>query len=237
MIFPLTVYSKELTACYKAYFFIFPVARSCITYKITGGILEVKSFIETVGVGKLAHRVKDEGGARIKLGSLHPEHFFFHQEEGRFKRTMLYYFDEKNNSIKVNVTKYRGLTEKVEKTVKKTYSYDGYKDPFTASIYLYTEVGKRKRGYLKVFYDGKKYKIPYFLVGSEFIEGREVWLVEVEPDMETRGLLKPKGKWYLWIDKERRIPLKMELEFTLGSTLVKLEEIKGEKDIISELAE
>ncbi len=211
------------------------MARSCISYKIKGSLLEIKSFIETVGVGKLAHKVNNKGGAKIKLGSLHPEHFFFHQEEGRFKRSMVYYFNEEDNSIKIKVTKYKGLTDEVEKVVDEIHSYDGYKDPFTASIDLYTEVGSRKKGYLKIFYDGRKYKIPYFVVGEEMIDGREVWLVEVEPDIKTEGLMKPKGKWYLWIDKRRRLPIKMELEFTLGSTLVELESIKGKEDIISEL--
>ncbi len=211
------------------------MARSCISYKINGGILEIKSFIETVGVGKLAHKVNNKGGAKIKLGSLHPEHFFFHQEEGEFKRSMVYYFNEEDNSIRMKVTKYRGLTDEVERFVDETHSYDGYMDPFTASIDLYTEVGARKKGYLKIFYDGRKYKIPYFVVGEEMIDGREVWLVEVDPGIKTEGLMKPKGKWYLWIDKRRRLPLKMELEFTLGSTLVELESIRGREDIISEL--
>ncbi len=235
MVCSLTIHSRELTACYKAYFFIFPVARSCITYKVKGGLLEIKSFVKTVGVGRLAHKVNNRGGVVIKLASLNPEHFFFHQEEGRFKRSMVYYFNDKDNSIRIKVTKYIGLTDEIEEVVDEIHSYDGYKDPFTASIDLYTEVGTKKKGYLKVFYDGEKYKIPYFIIGEVVVAGREVWLVEVEPDIKTEGLMKPKGKWYLWIDKRRRLPLKMELGFTLGSTLVELESIRGEEDVISEL--
>ncbi len=227
--------AKELNACYKAYFFIFPMANSCITYKIEGETLKVLSEIKTIGVGSLAHKVNNKGGAIIRLGSLIPNKFFFKQEEGKFKRDMKYFFDKENNKINIHVIKYKELTDKVEKEYKKEFSYEGYDDPFTASIKLYLEAGYKKKGILYIFYDGKKYKIPYFFIGEDEIDGRKVWLIEVEPNIKTEGLLKPEGKWYLWIDKQMRIPLKMELKFVLGSTLVKLTDIKGDKNLFQSI--
>ncbi len=227
--------SKELNACYKAYFFIFPVAVSCISYKIEGNTLKVSSEIKTIGVGSLAHRVHNRGGAEIKLGSLIPKYFFFKQEEGRYKRDMNYTFDDEKNLILIHVKKYRGLTKDIEREYKKSFTYEGYDDPFTASIRLYTEAGTKKKGTLLIFYDGKKYNVPYFLVGEEEVDGREAFLIEVEPNIKTGGILRPEGKWYLWIDKETRIPLKMELEFTLGSTLVKLTDLQGDKTLFQSI--
>ena len=221
--------SKELNACYKAYFFIFPVAKSCITYRIEGNLMKISSEIKTVGVGSIAHKVHNRGGAIIKLDSLEPKHFFFKQKEGRYRRDMNYMFNINKNKIDMHVIKYKGTTENIEREYKKSLTYDGYNDPFTASIKLYLEAGSKKKGYIFLFYDGRKYKIPYFLIGEEEVEGRKTWYIEVEPNIKTGGLLKPEGKWYLWIDKEMKIPIKMELEFIIGSTLVKLTEIKGNK--------
>ncbi|MFN3471084.1 MAG: DUF3108 domain-containing protein, partial [Aquificaceae bacterium] len=59
--------------------------------------------------------------------------------------------------------------------------------------------------------------------------------VEVYPNIETKGLLKPKGLWYLWIDEETNIPVRMELKFVIGSASARIERIEGDKNLLKDI--
>jgi len=51
LLLPLSLLAKELTLCYKAYYAFFPVAQTCITYKLQGEDLVVSSYAKTINVG------------------------------------------------------------------------------------------------------------------------------------------------------------------------------------------
>jgi hypothetical protein len=50
--------------------------------------------------------------------------------------------------------------------------------------------------------------------------------------VETKGLLRPKGRWKLWIEKSNLFPVRMQLFFVLGSVRALLEEVKGDRDLL-----
>jgi hypothetical protein len=87
-----------------------------------------------------------------------------------------------------------------------------------------------------MFYDDKKYHIPYKVVGEEEIKvpagNYYARVVDVSPNVETKGLLRPKGKWKLWIEKDNLFPVRMQLFFVLGSVRALLEEVRGDKDLL-----
>ncbi len=227
-------FSQELKACYRAYLFLLPVAETCITYKQQNNHLKVESFVKTINVGRLVKRVYNRGGAEVEVPELSPRHFTYYQEEGEFKRYQEYTFG--NGKIKVLEIKYVKLSDQVEKKEEKEYSYKGFVDPYTASLILYRESAKVEKGTVKMFYDDKEYWLPYSLVGRERIDtpagSFTARRVEVYPNIETKGLLKPKGIWYLWIDEDTNLPVRMELKFVIGSASARLERIEGDKYLL-----
>ena len=52
--------------------------------------------------------------------------------------------------------------------------------------------------------------------------------VYLHPEFKTKGLLKPTGNWYLWIDEKLNIPIKMNIKFTIGSFKLILNSLKKE---------
>ena len=82
------------------------------------------------------------------------------------------------------------------------------------------------------FYDGKEQSVEFVIVGRETLErlGRR-WntlKVKVLPKVKTSGLLVPKGTWFVWIDEETRIPVRMKMSFTLGSANAWIDSIEGD---------
>jgi len=234
LLLPLSLLAKELTLCYKAYYAFFPVAQTCITYKLQGEDLVVSSYAKTINVGGLVKRVYNHGHAVISAKNLMPKEFFYHQEEGEFKRRQHYIF--KNSKIYVKETHYVELTDKVEREEERVYSFDGYPDPYTASFVLYKNSIRNGEGIIKMFYDDRKYHIPYKVVREEEIKvpagNYYARVVDVSPNVETKGLLRPKGRWKLWIEKDNLFPVRMQLFFVLGSVRAILEEVKGDKELL-----
>lgn len=232
-------FSQELKVCYRAYLFFLPVAETCITYKQENNNLKTESFVRTINVGKLVKRVYNRGGATIILPDLKPKHFVYYQEEGEFKRYQEYSFN--NHRIRVREIKYIKLSDEVEKKEEKEYEYRGFVDPYTAGLILYRDSSKVGQGMVKMFYDDKEYFLPYSVKGIEMVETPlgefKTRKIEVYPNIETKGLLKPKGLWYLWIDEETNMPVRMELKFVIGSASARVERIEGDRYLLKRLLE
>ncbi|MFN7065386.1 MAG: DUF3108 domain-containing protein [Aquificaceae bacterium] len=222
--------AQELKACYRAYLFLLPVAETCITYRQEGDKLKTESFVKTINVGKLVKRVYNKGEAIISLSDLKPIHFVYYQEEGEFKRFQEYRFSE--DRIRVTEIKYVKLTDEIEKREEKEHIYRGYVDPYTASLMLYKDTARFESGTVRMFYDDKEYILPYSVKGMERIGEFNARKVEVYPNIETKGLLRPRGTWYLWVDQETNLPIRMELKFLIGSASAKIERIEGDKNLL-----
>lgn len=221
-------YAINVSACYRVEILFFKVGESCISFQEENDIVSVKSFMRTVNIGSLAKRVEDKGEGIIKKGSLKPMLFKFYQEEGKFKRYQEYkYIDDK---IHVRETKYVGLSDKIEKDEKKVYLYNNFGDPYAVAMYLFENIDKNKSGTLRLFYDDKYYHVPFSIQKEENISIDDIrydtYKVIVKPNIQGKGLLKPKGDWILWIDKKSRLPVKMSVSFIIGSVNVLVESLK-----------
>jgi len=238
-IFPFLAFSKELTACYKAYYLFIPVAQTCITYAVEDTNVYAKSWVRTINVGKLVKRVYNNGESHMKVnGHLKPGLFKYHQEEGLFKRYQEYKFE--NGKIYVKEINYVDLTDQIEKVSENVYTYQNSPDPYMASLILFKESQSKTSGSISMFYDDKFYKIPYKLINNDEPLDTKVGtfrtrLVEVQPNIRTKGLLRPKGNWKLWIDKDSNLPLRMQLSFVIGSVTAQLEEIRGDRAVLKEI--
>lgn len=218
----------DVSACYRVEVFFFKVGESCINFQETKDLILVDSFMRTVNIGSIAKRIYDNGYSEINKNSLNPSRFYFHQEEGNFKRNQEYVFVD--NKIYVRETKFQGLTDSIEKDEKKVYQSSNYLDPYTAALYLFMNVEKNRNGYIKLFYDDRFYDIPYDVKSEEKTKVDNItydtFKVVIKPRIQGKGLLKPKGDWTLWIDKKRKVPVKMKVGFIIGSVNVYVESIK-----------
>ncbi|MDW8237047.1 MAG: DUF3108 domain-containing protein [Aquificaceae bacterium] len=234
LLFVASASASELKACYRAFLGFLPVAETCISYKLKGALLHVESVVKTVNVGKIAKRVNNKGSSSILLDGLEPKTFEYYQEEGTFKRYQRYQFE--GNKIQTLEIEYEGLSEKAESTEEKTFEYRGFVDPYTASLRLYKDLQKAERGDIKIFYDQKEYTVPYNVVLNEQVKTPagtfNTKVVEVSPAIKTKGLLKPRGNWRLWIDKRTNLPVRMDLTFAIGSVSARLETLEGNQELL-----
>ncbi|MCX7990996.1 MAG: DUF3108 domain-containing protein [Proteobacteria bacterium] len=216
--------ANAITLCYDIEIFIFKVGESCISYKDMDDEILTESFMRTVNIGSVAKRVNDKGYAIANRDGLKPKKFVFYQEEGNFKRYQSYDFEE--GKIKVRETKYKGLTDEIENDENKTYQYKGQRDPYTLALFLFKEVFKSQSGNLSLFYDDKSYLIPYQVLKDELVKIKDkkydTKQVLIKPEIKGKGLLRPKGNWYIWVDKKTQLPVKMSVGFIIGSVDVVL---------------
>lgn len=221
-------YSFNTTLCYDVEVLIFKVGESCISYKEKDDEIIIESFMRTVNIGSMAKKVDDNGYAIAKKNGLIPKKFVFNQKEGNFKRFQSYDFEE--DKIKVRETKYKDLSDIVEKEEYKIYQHNGERDPYTLALFFFKEAFVSKEGFLKLFYDDQSYQIPYQVLKDEKIKIRQKIFdtkkVLIKPIIKGKGLLKPKGNWYIWIDKSTQFPVKMSVGFIIGSVDVLLTRIE-----------
>ncbi len=230
---PLLSWASYLETCYKIFFLFLPVAESCVEYNSEGEKLIVKAWVKTVVIGSIVKRVNNKGEAHLR--KLKPEEFLLFQREGRYIRDHRYLFG--NSGVKYRIVRYKGKTRNIKEGFFK--SRETLYDPFSASVFIYIHTPNKKGGTLTLFYDEKTRKVDYRTVGEEEVEvfGKlyKTWKVLFNPEMETKGFLKPKGTWYAWIDKNTNIPVRLKVSFTIGSAYVYLISVKGDKFLLRKI--
>jgi len=230
---PILVSSATLETCYRVFFIFLPVAESCVKYSRNGEEIRIIPWARTIAVGSLVKRVNNRGESL--LIHLKPRLFVFLQREGPYIRDHRYVFGE--DGVRYSIVRYRkGKEEKEEGFYA---SGEILYDPFSASLLIYLNTPSREGGSISLFYDGKVRKVTYRTVGEEEVEvfGRtyRTWKVVFNPEMETKGLLKPRGLWYAWIDKETNIPVRLKVSFTIGSAYIYLEKVKGRSGLLRDI--
>ncbi len=233
LLFPLLAFSSQLEVCYKVYFWFLPVAKSCVTYLQEGRVVKIKSWAKTIFVGKLVKSVNSWGESRTL--NVKPYLFALYQREGSFIRDHFYYFRE--GGIEYRIVRYKGG----KKFEKKGFfpTKESLHDPFSTSLYVYADTPNRAGNELRMFYDEKVQRVTYRTVGEEKveIEGKSYncWKVLLKPHIKTKGILKPKGEWFIWVDRETNIPVQLKAVFSVGTVWVKMESTKGDRQLIKRI--
>jgi hypothetical protein len=233
LLLSLSSLSRELETCYRIYFWFLPVAKSCVNYSIQGDTLRIKSWAKTIVIGRLVKRVNSWGEA--VLVDLKPRSFLLFQREGTFIRDHTYLFEERG--IRYRIVRYKGKEEKVKEGFFESSVY--LFDPFSTSLLVYIDTPNFEGGTVNMFYDEKIQNVYYRTIGEEDITLSGVrystWKVLLIPEIETKGILKPKGKWLVWVDKETNVPVKLKIGFTIGSAVVVLDTMKGDRKLFLEV--
>ena len=217
-IIPLLLFGSELKICHKAYYLIFPVAYNCTVYKLEGEKITIKAYTTNEGLGKILGNVEMKG---VSSGSLLKSHLFkLYMNIRDSVREHLYLF--KNNRV------YYVIKGKEE---KRGFLKAPPCDPLRAGLFLYITASEREST-IEFFYDGKKQEVLYRVVGRETLEWKgkvyKTFKILVKPKVKTKGLLKPKGEWFVWIDEETLIPIRLKVSFTLGSVNMWIDKLEGD---------
>ena len=233
ILIPILIHAKELETCYRVYFWFFPVAESCVLYSKKGEELKIKSWAKTVVVGRIAKPVNSWGEAT--LFRLRPKSFSLYQREGSLIRDHLYLFGEKG--VEYRIVKYKERKKSVKEGFFKSSVY--LFDPFSTSLLVYLDTPNFKGGTIMIFYDGKVQSVDYRTIGEEKVDVMKrvyyTWKVLLVPKIDTKGMLKPKGKWYIWVDKETSIPVMLRVGFTIGNASIYLRDLRGDRNLIKEV--
>lgn len=224
----LCAFAQSLKICHKAYVFIFPVAYSCIEYyKFKNGFL-IYGDTETVFLGKIAGKIEIEAASIVDKKLRTKEYLLFLKARNK-KKVHIYEFTNGLVSyfIRVNDKVEEGVMEIPERI-----------DPLLAGLLIYMKANGKEKEIL-FFYDARIQKVSFKIIKEEELEWKgRVWKtykVKVVPKVITTGFLVPKGIWYIWIDKETRIPVRIKVSFKIGSANMWIDKIEGNKKFIKEL--
>ncbi len=205
--------------CFKGYYFFIPIIENCITYIEDGNTGKFLTDVHTIGIAKVFKDLKYTGIALSEKDK--SKKFFFKQKEKNL--TVEYWYEFNRDKILTKKTVRKGSVIKRKQSI--VPNEEGYLDPFIASVVLFKTFDKKPTGYLKIFFDGKKYKIPYKVSGKDTIKlsGKRYrcYVVELKPEVKGEGLLKTKGKWKVWIDEKTHFPVKVKAVFDKGIIYLK----------------
>lgn len=231
----LFVLSSYIELCYKVYFVFVEVGEACIKYKIRDQNVEINSVSRSTNVGKIVRRVYNVGYSLVDKDTLKPKIFKYYQQEYGFIRSQEYVFD--TNRIFAKITKYKDPKDKVGQREELSYEWNNQFEPYSAALFIFKN--SSTSGSIDIFYERKFYNISFSFLRKESINNHigdfEANVVEITPRVETEGALKPRGSWTIWVDSQNHIPLKMKINFTLGSINVELKDIKGDRTLLGKI--
>ena len=211
-----SAFSKEIhfSSCYKGYYFFIPVIKNCISYDEIDGRGRFTTHVNTIGFLKLFKDIKYVGLSISKKDI--SKKFFFSQKEKDFSVEYWYEFLEGKILTKKTVKK----NGKIKRITKVVDNKENYLDPFTASVVMFKSLKNKNQGFLKIFFNGKKYKIPYRISSQERLRlnGKyySCYVIEIKPKIKGEGLIKTKGKWIVWAEKTTGFPVKVKAVFDKG---------------------
>ncbi|WP_461829587.1 DUF3108 domain-containing protein [Aquifex sp.] len=235
LLFPLLMFGNSLELCFKAYYLIFPVGYSCLKLLETPeGNLVIQGNTRSVFLGSIFRKIRISARSETEK-NLTSRRFNLELTSGSYRKLHSYEFE--GNSVRYEIIVEK---ERSAQVIRGTKKIKNPSDPLTASLFVYLNASPKNTKHT-FFYDGKEQSVEFVVVGRETLErlGR-TWntlKVKVIPRVKTSGLLVPKGTWFVWIDEETRIPVRMKMSFTLGSANAWIDSIEGDLRLFYSLKE
>jgi len=232
----LSASASSLKICYEARF-IFKLGVSCISYEtLENGIMHVKSEAKTVPPVSAFKKFTQEAQAFVYSSPLKSKTSFLVEKGASYTTTHDYIYEKDN--VKFTVEKTKKKSGEIKKTKKGEYNEEDLFDPFAATLKIQFESADKKNGTVKIFFEGKKYNVPYTRTGRETINIKGITYntrhIYLEPRVITDGKLKPKGKWYFWVDEKTNMLVRMEVGLSIGRVKMIPFQIYGDKNLLTE---
>lgn len=231
---PFFVYGSNLTLCYDIKALFLTVGNTCIRYKLDNKTIYFNSEIRSSPMVSWVSRVNDQAKAIGNSNNLRTEYFLFHQEEGKYKASQEYFFE--GNNIRVKSIKYNDDWTVKDEKISIYEKMSDYREPFMLSIIFYKNILDGNTTPLKLFYKEKTYDIPFKIHSEQEIKALnrkfEAKKVSFTPNIKGKGLLIPSGEWFIYIDKNRLFPVKIETKFVFINANLFISKIEGNEYLI-----
>ncbi|RUM29522.1 MAG: hypothetical protein DSY42_06370 [Aquifex sp.] len=225
--FSSVLYSNTLEICHRAYYVFFPVAYHCNRYEVNEKELKIIGYSKTTGLGNIFGRIEIKGEAR---GNLHLQSEVFRLHLHVRGKEKVHYYEFRKNSVFYQI--------EAGKLIEGVKEIENPIDPFMAGliVYITSSVSEKE---LRFFYDGRVQKVRYKVLGEEILEWKgkkwNTYKILVVPEVKTTGLLAPRGKWYIWIDKEYLFPVRLRISFVIGFVNAWIESTSGNINLLRKL--
>lgn len=228
------VFAEQMTACYDASYF-FKIGETCITYKYDENGFEIKSEAKTVNLGAAFKPLVQHGISFLELNPLRTKNMILNEQGSTYTVIHDYYFNDDHADFVV--TKTRSKNGEIKKVKKGTVKGKNFIDPYAGMLAI--QMDKSGDGIQKIFFEGKIVHLSYKNIGKEIIRTDsgiyKTRILETSPKVETDGNLVPKGKWRFWIDEISGALIKMEVEFSIGKVILRLDKVQGNKYLLSKI--
>ena len=225
ILIPGLLFANYLKVCFKAYYLIFPVGYSCLKVEeLTKKEIKIEGITQSTFLGSIFKKIEITASSRASK-NLISRKFYLKLTSGDYRKIHIYEFKKGFVKYEIIVEKQRtARIMKGKKNIKKP------SDPLTATLFLFLNASPLRKKHF-FFYDGREQLVEFMVIGEEELERLGMtWntlKVKVIPRVRTTGILIPKGIWYVWIDKETRLPIRMKVSFTLGSANAWIDSIDG----------
>ncbi|MBI4641733.1 MAG: DUF3108 domain-containing protein [Candidatus Tectomicrobia bacterium] len=186
-------------------------------------VFHLTSQADSIGWVSTFYKVRDRVESFLDAEHLYSHYFSLDQEEGSYRGRKQIFFDQ---------TTHRAIYIKNQRVPQEFPIPSQVLDSLSILYALRTlslQVGTPV--YLEAFDKGKSWKITVQILRKEDLElysGEVIKTILVKPLMPFEGVFKRKGDLYIWLsDDQKKLPVKMESETTIGSILATLIDARG----------
>jgi len=192
------------------------------------GRTEFYTLAHDEGALRKLYPVSDTVYTRVRNKGLMTEVFRKTLNEGSYHNKSVIRFDRKGEKAWLSDTVFTDdKVRKVKRSADTVVAIQGVEHSIMSAYYLVRTlplvVGDTSR--FSAVSGKKRYELKVLVHGRETMKTAigEVKTVKVEPVLDGDGIFNSKGRIFIWFtDDERRIPVLMECEITLGSIKAKL---------------
>jgi hypothetical protein len=195
---------------------------------IPGGKMEFVSIARNNGAFKTIYPVADTIYTRVNNNGFLPEIFTKSLHEGSFFSTSVIRFDRAVGKAWLSDTVFKDAARtKIKSHVDTSIAIKGWEHCIVSAFYLVRSMDLKtgKDSYFSAVSGKKRYSLRVIIHEKEIIKTSlgTFRCVKVEPVLQGDGIFKTSGRLFIWIsDDERRLPILMKTEITIGSIKAEL---------------
>lgn len=181
----------------------------------------------TTGAFDLVTRVRDSWQSYIDTSTILPHEFYMSQREGKFRKDQKVQFDHASDKI----------LSKDQDATKEHRAPNNIHDMISGYYYLRTiDFARMKAGEVvgvKAFYDNEFYDMRVKYLGRDVVKTKfgQINVFKIVPMMPTKtDFFEDSESIRIWVsDDENRVPVKVEVDLSIGSIEMDLKRYKGLK--------
>lgn len=186
---------------------------------------KVNVFGRTAGITDI-FRVKNTYRSYVDTSAIVPQKFIYSARERDFKRDQSFNFDHHSNKV-TKVEKEEAINYKVPNNIQDVIS--GYYFLRTIDFSKF-KIGQTVSAPL--FFDDELYNMTVKYAGKGKVNTRfgKIEVLKLNPILPKNDLFQGENAIRIWVsDDKNRVPIKLEVDFSVGTAVMELRAYSGEK--------